>query len=88
MPDNIIILSDRIKELSNTTGAGNMQLEGAANGFSSFGSAYADNAYLYYAITDGTNYEVGSGQYQENSYNELVTVTVWLIGQLAQKKSM
>ena len=72
MPSNIIILSDRIKELSNTLGTTNMQLEGAAVGFSAFGDFYSHNDLIFYAITDGTNYEVGSGQYQENTYNELV----------------
>jgi len=77
MPSNIIILSDRIKELSNTTGTGNLQLEGAATGFSSFGSFYEHNALIYYAITDGVRYEVGSGQYLDESdpsitYNQLV----------------
>ena len=67
MPDTIVILSDRIKELSNTTGTANLQLEGAATGFSAFGDFYSDNDYVYYAITDGTSYEVGSGQYQENA---------------------
>jgi hypothetical protein len=49
-----------------------MQLEGAAVGFSAFGDFYSHNDLIFYAITDGTNYEIGSGQYQENTYNELV----------------
>ena len=57
------ILADRIKELSYTVGTGNFHLNGAAQGFSSFGSQYNYNTYLFYAITDGTRYEVGSGQY-------------------------
>jgi len=72
MPSNIIVLSDRIKELSNTLGTTNMQLEGAAVGFSAFGDFYSHDDLIFYAITDGTNYEIGSGQYQENTYNELV----------------
>lgn len=63
MPQDIIALSDRIKELSHSTGTGNFTLDGAATGFSSFGSFYSYNDVLYYAITDGVNYEVGSGQY-------------------------
>lgn len=58
-----IKLSDRVKELSYTVGTGNFYLTGAAQGFSSFGSQYSYNDYVFYAITDGTNYEVGSGQY-------------------------
>jgi len=58
---NIINLYDRIKELSYTVGSGNFGLVGAANGFSSFGSVYSHNSLVFYAITDGTHYEVGSG---------------------------
>lgn len=60
---NIVKLADRIKELSYTVGTGNMTLEGAAVGFNSFGSYYNYNDYLFYAITDGSSYEIGSGQY-------------------------
>ena len=62
---NIIILYDRIKELSRTESTGPMVLDGAATGFSSFGSAYPHSGLMYYAITDGVNYEVGSGQYEK-----------------------
>lgn len=58
-----IVLSDRIKELSYTVGTGNFSLEGAANGFSSFASKYENGDSLFYAITDGTRYEIGSGVY-------------------------
>lgn len=58
-----IKLSDRVKELSYTVGTGVFHLNGAVHGFSSFSSQYNYNEYLFYAITDGTNYEVGSGQY-------------------------
>lgn len=58
-----IVLSDRIKELSYTVGTGNFSLEGAANGFSDFASKYVDGDTFFYAITDGTRYEIGSGVY-------------------------
>jgi hypothetical protein len=64
-----INLADRIKEISYTIGTGNMILSGAANGFSSFGSHYSHNSNLFYAITDGTNYEIGSGIYQRADYD-------------------
>lgn len=60
---NTVNIYDRIKELSYTTGTGNFDLGGAANGFSSFSSVYAHNDKLFYAITDGTRYEIGSGIY-------------------------
>lgn len=58
-----IVLSDRIKELSYTVGTGNFSLEGAANGFSEFSTQYVDGDSFFYAITDGTRYEIGSGVY-------------------------
>ena len=61
--DNIIQLSDRVKELSYTTGTSNMVLEGAAPGFSRFQDFYPQSCLVFYAITDGSRYEVGSGHY-------------------------
>ena len=70
MPD-IVILSDRIKEHSRTEGTGNFALEGAAAGFSAFGEFYSHGDILYYAVTDGSYYEVGSGIYHVASENQL-----------------
>lgn len=67
-----IVLSDRIKEISYSTGTTNLSLEGAARGFSSFGSAYSNNDTVFYAVTDGTDYEVGSGVYVTGVENQLV----------------
>ena len=58
-----IKLSDRVKETSESNGSGNMELAGAAPGFSPFSDYYVHNDLVFYAITDGTNYEVGSGYY-------------------------
>jgi surface protein len=69
MANNVIILSDRIKELSYTMGTGNLSLSGSVGGFSSFGSAYQHNESLFYAVTDGVNYEIGSGIYRSASYD-------------------
>lgn len=62
MPNqNLVNLYDRIKEVSYTVGTGNLGLAGAAVGFNSFASVYSHNSPIIYAVTDGTNYEVGSG---------------------------
>lgn len=62
MPNqNLINLYDRIKELTYTTGTLDFSLAGAAAGFSSFRSVYSHNDPVIYAVTDGTNYEIGSG---------------------------
>lgn len=66
-----IVLSDRVKEISYSIGTGNFALEGAVRGFASFGSAYADGDNLFYAITDGTDYEVGSGVYVTGVENQI-----------------
>jgi hypothetical protein len=67
-----INLADRIKEISYTIGTGNMMLSGAANGFSSFGSYYSNNSKVFYAITDGTSYEIGSGIFQNSVDDQLI----------------
>jgi len=65
-PD-MIVLSDRIKELSHSTGVDDFTLDGAVTGFSSFGDYYSSGDAVYYAVTDGTDYEVGSGVYTNDT---------------------
>ena len=71
--DNIVQLADRVKELSYTEGTNNMVLEGAAAGFSSFGQLYANSGLVYYAITDGSRYEVGSGHYLDSNIEPTIS---------------
>ena len=73
MSEHIIVLADRVKELSRTTGSGNIVLDGAATGFASFASSYTYNDALFYAVTDGINYEVGSGQYILDGTDDALT---------------
>jgi len=61
-----INLNDRIKELSRTTGTGDFSLDEAATGFSSFSSVYSSGDRMWYAISDGTAYEIGSGVYKSD----------------------
>lgn len=72
MSDNIIRLADRVKEISYTMGTGNMALSGAVAGFASFSSRFNDEDALFYAITDGSSYEVGSGVFLSTPYSQLV----------------
>jgi len=69
---NTIKLADRIKEISYIIGTGNVALNGAVTGFSSFASTYSDNDALFYAITDGTRYEVGSGVFKTGPQNFII----------------
>ena len=66
-----VFLYDRIKETSFTLGTSNFTLNGAADGFSSFGSVYSNGENVFYAATDGAFYEVGSGVYVTGVQNSL-----------------
>jgi hypothetical protein len=57
-----LVVKDRVKETTTTTGTGTLTLAGAADGFQSF-SVIGDGNTTYYAITDGTDWEVGLGTY-------------------------
>jgi len=57
-----LVVKDRVKETSTTTGTGTFTLAGASTGFQSF-SVIGDGNTTYYTITDGTNFEVGIGTY-------------------------
>lgn len=57
-----LVIADRVKETSVTTGTGTYTLGGAVEGFQSF-AAIGNSNTTYYACTDGTNYEMGIGTY-------------------------
>lgn len=57
-----LVLADRVKETSATTGTGTLTLAGAASGFQSF-AAIGNGNQTYYAIVMGANWEVGIGTY-------------------------
>ena len=56
------VVKDRVKETTTTTGTGTITLAGAAPGFQSF-SVIGDSNNTFYCITDGTNFEIGTGTY-------------------------
>jgi hypothetical protein len=59
-----LIIADRVKETTNTTGTGDLTLDGAGTGYQSF-SAVGDGNTTYYAVSSvlGTEWEVGIGTY-------------------------
>ena len=59
-----LVLKDRVKETTTTTGTGTVTLAGAATGFQTFGAVGNGNT-TYYAIVDNAtgDWEVGSGTY-------------------------
>jgi hypothetical protein len=76
-----LIIADRIKETSTTTGTGSLTLSGATTGFRSFASACSVNDTFYYAIQSvdssgnpTAEWEVGKGTY--SAANTLARTTV------------
>lgn len=57
-----LVVADRIKEITSTTGTGTYTLGGGATGFESFATIGNGNT-TYYCCTDGTDFEVGIGTY-------------------------
>jgi len=57
-----LVIADRVQETTTTTGTGTLTLGGAVAGYQSF-AAIGNGNTTYYAITDGTNWEVGIGTY-------------------------
>ena len=56
-----LVLKDRVREQSTTTGTGSFTLTGAVTGFQSFSSAIGNTNTTYYTISDNTNWESGIG---------------------------
>ena len=57
-----LVLKDRVKETTTTTGTGTYTLAGAVAGFEAFSEIGNSNT-TYYCCTDGTDFEVGIGTY-------------------------
>jgi len=60
-------LSDRVKQLSFDPSTNAFSLDSVATGFSPFRDFYEDGDVVFYAATDGTRYEVGSGEYNSDT---------------------
>ena len=70
-----LVISDRVKETSITTGTGTITLNGAYGGFQSFSTGVGNGNKTYYAIENETRWEVGIGTYTLSS-NTLTRDTV------------
>ena len=57
-----LVLKDRVKETTTTTGTGTYTLAGAVTGFEAFSQVGNGNT-TYYCCTDGTDFEIGIGTY-------------------------
>ena len=59
-----LVLADRVKDTTTTTGTGTITLSGTApTGYVSFGTAIGNANTTYYTITAGSEWEVGVGTY-------------------------
>ena len=58
-----LVISDRVKETSTTTGTGTLTLAGAVTGFETFTANLSDGDTTYYCCTDNTDFEVGLGTF-------------------------
>tara|TARA_R100000951_G_scaffold49279_1_gene41645 strand:- start:7458 stop:8252 length:795 start_codon:yes stop_codon:yes gene_type:complete len=72
-----LVLKDRVKETTATTGTGALSLAGAVTNFQSFSSVLSDTDTTYYAVIDVTNseFEIGLGTYSSGG-NTLARTTV------------
>ena len=69
--------ADRVQETSITTGTGTLNLGGAVIGYQSFASAFTTGTTVYYCISDGVHWEVGSGTFTTGAPNTLSRLTVY-----------
>ena len=58
-----LVIKDRVKETTTTTGTGTYTLAGAVTGFETFTTNLSNSDTTYYCCTDGTNFEVGLGTF-------------------------
>lgn len=56
-----LVVNDRVKETSTTTGTGTLTLDGAVEGFETFSTGIGNTNTTYYAISGGNDFEVGLG---------------------------
>ena len=73
-----LVIIDRVKETSTTTGTGTLNLSGAVSGFETFVAGIADGNTTYYAIVnrDEDEWEVGLGTVTDASTDTLARTTV------------
>ena len=56
-----LVIADRVRETSTTTGTGTLTLAGAVSGFQTFSMAIGNTNTCYYTIANGSEWEVGLG---------------------------
>jgi cytoskeletal protein CcmA (bactofilin family) len=73
-----LVLNDRVKETSTTTGTGTLNLAGAVSGFQTFVAGIGNSNVTYYAIVNdsGTEFEIGIGTVTDASPDTLSRTTI------------
>ena len=73
-----LVIDDRVKETSTTTGTGTLDLSGAVSGFQTFVAGVGDGNTTYYAIVnrDAAEWETGLGTVADASTDTLARTTV------------
>ena len=73
-----LVLAERVKETTTTTGTGTVNLAGAETGFQTFVAGVGDSNTTYYAIVDGStgDFEIGIGTVTDGSPDTLSRDTV------------
>ena len=73
-----LVINDRVKETSTTTGTGTLNLDGASQDFESFVSGIGDGKQTYYCIvqTGSNKFEVGIGTVTDATPDTLSRQTV------------
>ena len=74
-----LVLNDRVKETSTTTGTGTLDLGGAATGYQTFVAGIGNSNTCYYCISaqGGTQWEVGIGTVTDASTDTLSRDTIY-----------
>ena len=72
-----LVLNDRVKETTTTTGTGTVNLAGAEEGFESFVAGIGDGNETFYSIFAGTEFEVGRGTVTDATPDTLSRTTVF-----------
>jgi len=70
-----LVLADRVKETTTTTGTSDYSLGGSETGFQTFLTGIADTNTTYYCCTDGVDFEIGVGSYSASS-NSIVRTAI------------
>ena len=70
------VFADRVVETTQTTGTGTLDLDGASTGFRTFVAGIGDGNTAAYVISDGVEWETGTGVVTDGSPDTLSRVTV------------